>query len=146
MLIQFHYIHMLYNIVKFSIIMTIYRRNRHDYNYHNSYNIIIIILTIILFSCLISSLLLQYGQTALHFASRNGQHETVRTLLDFAVEKEAKDDLVRNDDNDDDDMMVMMLMMMMMMMMAQTMVNNNQCLQCVRFIKFDETRWGNHHT
>ncbi len=38
MLIQFHYIHISYNIVEFSIMMTIYRRNRHDYNYHNKYN------------------------------------------------------------------------------------------------------------
>ena len=38
MLIQFHYIHVLYNIVEFSIIMTIYHRNRHDYNYHDKYH------------------------------------------------------------------------------------------------------------
>ncbi len=42
--------------------------------------------------------------TALHLASRDGKLETVRTLVELGVEKDAKDDEVRN------------LMMMMMMM------------------------------
>jgi hypothetical protein len=33
--------------------------------------------------------------TALHYASRNGKLETVRTLVELGVEKEAKDE-VRN--------------------------------------------------
>ena len=112
MLIQFHYIHMLYNIVEFSIIITIYRRNRHDYNYNNSFNHHHHFIFIIL-SCLISSLILQNGQTALHLASMYGKLETVRTLLELGVEKEAKDK-VRN--------LMMLMMMMMMMMMTQTIV------------------------
>ena len=39
-------------------------------------------------------------------ASKNGKLETVRTLVELGVDKEAKDDLVRN---------LMMMMMMMMM-------------------------------
>ena len=50
--------------------------------------------------------------TALHWASRNGKHETVRTLVELGVDKEAKDK-VRN---------LMMMIMMMMMMMAISMV------------------------
>ena len=44
--------------------------------------------------------------TALHLASKKGQLETVRTLVELGVDKEAKDE-VRN------------LMMMMLMMICQ---------------------------
>ena len=40
----------------------------------------------------------------------NGELETVRTLVELGVEKEAKDDAVRN-------LMMMMVMMIVMMMM-----------------------------
>ena len=43
--------------------------------------------------------------TALHWASENGKLETVRTLVELGVDKEAKDE-VRN-------LMMMMIMMMM---------------------------------
>ena len=42
-----------------------------------------------------------------------GELETVRTLVELGVDKEAKDDKVKN---------LMMMMMMMMMMMAISMV------------------------
>ena len=94
--------------------------------YHNKYHyhhvlittiiildiIILTILFFILFSCLISSLLLQIGRTALHLASRNGKLETVRTLLELGVDKEAKTK-VRN----------LMMMMMMMMMICKCFYN-----------------------
>ena len=44
--------------------------------------------------------------TALHLASMYGELETVRTLVELGVDKEAKDNVVRN---------LMMMMMMMMM-------------------------------
>jgi len=47
-------------------------------------------------------------------ASENGKHETVRTLVELGVDKEAKSK-VRNQ---------MMMMMMMMMMMEFTVVTN----------------------
>ena len=94
---QCSYSFIVYKCYRISIIMTIYRRNRHDYNYLIITIIINNILTIfILFPCLISSLFLQCGWTALHLAIRNGQHETVRTLVELGVDKEAKNDVVRN--------------------------------------------------
>ena len=48
--------------------------------------------------------------TALHYASENGEQETVRTLVELGVDKEAKDK-VRN-------LMMMTMMIMMMTMMA----------------------------
>ena len=45
--------------------------------------------------------------TALHLASWKGKLETVRTLVELGVDKEAEDDKVRN-------LMMMMIMMMMM--------------------------------
>ncbi len=99
-------------------------QHHHHHHFLSTSNIIIldIIISFILFSCLISSLLLQDGQTALHLASSKGKLETVRTLVELRVDKEAKDK-VRN-------LMIMMMMMimmvmmmmMMMMMMAQIMV------------------------
>ena len=47
-------------------------------------------------------------------ASENGKQETVRTLVELGVDKEAKDE-VRNLMKKN---MIMMMMMMMMMMMA----------------------------
>ena len=52
--------------------------------------------------------------TALHFASRFGKLETVRTLVELGVDKEAKTK-VRN-------LMMMMMMMMMMMIMMIMMI------------------------
>ena len=98
-LVQFHFIHSPCRI-----------HHHYDYYYHHSRHRHF---TIFYFSCLISSLLLQIGWTALHLASGNGKLETVRTLVELGVDKEAKTDKVRN------------LMMMMMMIMAQTIVNNN---------------------
>ena len=49
--------------------------------------------------------------TALHLASRDGELETVRTLVELGVDKEAKTDLVRN-----------LMMMMMMIIMVVTMM------------------------
>jgi hypothetical protein len=46
----------------------------------------------------------------------NGKLETVRTLVELGVDKEAKDDKVSNL------MMMVMMMMMMMMMMIMMMV------------------------
>jgi hypothetical protein len=48
--------------------------------------------------------------SALHYASMNGQHKTVRTLVELGVDKEAKDDKVSN--------LMMTVMIMMMMIMA----------------------------
>jgi hypothetical protein len=55
--------------------------------------------------------------TALHFASMYGKLETVRTLVELKVDKEAKSDLVRN-------LMMMMMMMMMMMILVD---DKNDC-------------------
>ena len=44
-----------------------------------------------------------------------GKHETVRTLVEFEVDREAKDDEVRN-------LMMMMMMMMMAISMVETMM------------------------
>ena len=52
--------------------------------------------------------------TALHLASMNGELETVRTLVELGVDKEAKKDKVRN--------LMMMMMMIMIMIMIIIMV------------------------
>ncbi len=49
-------------------------------------------------------------------ASENGKQETVRTLVELGVDKEAKDDLVRNL------IMMMMIMIMIMIFMVVTMM------------------------
>jgi len=54
-------------------------------------------------------------------ASRNGKQETVRTLVELGVDKEAKTDVVRN-------LMMMMMMMVMVMMMTIRMVETMMIL------------------
>ena len=77
-------------IVEFNII--IFCKDHHDYFCHSLYHHYH---QHFLFSCLLSSLLLQYGFTALHLACRDGILEIVSLLLDKHANMEAKTE-VRN--------------------------------------------------
>ena len=48
--IQFHYIHMLYSMVEFSIIIYIYRRDLHVYSFHNEYHYLHLFISISIIS------------------------------------------------------------------------------------------------
>ena len=91
-----------------------------------------IFIIFILFSYLISSLLLQDGITGLIWASGNGHLDIVRTLQEGGVDVDVKDK-VRNQL-----MMMMMiiilltiLIMMMMMMMMIVVINDEDGDDCI---------------
>ncbi len=50
----------------------------------------------------------------------NGQHDTVRTLVELGVQKEAKDDKVRN-------LLVMIISMVVLMMLMILVDDNDDC-------------------